>query len=93
MSDGEEIALRAIKARPGCSAWALSVLADSPPGMDSETFRYLLEHELQRLHAAGRIQATTYGVERVSYWPASYDVPDWAGDPVTPAEAAERDRA
>lgn len=59
--------------------------------MHSSTWRALLAEELAALHAAGRVQATTYGVERVSYWPASYEVPEWVGELVTPDEAAERD--
>lgn len=65
----------------------MSVLV-SPAGMHSSTWRALLAEELAALHAAC-VQATTYGVERVSYWPASYE-PEWAGELVTPDEAAER---
>jgi len=85
------LALRAISQKPGCSAWALSVLVDPPAGMTSSTWRDLLAEELAALHAAGRVQATTYGARRVSYWPASYEVPEWAGELVTADEAAERD--
>lgn len=74
------MALRAVHQYPGCSAWALGVLVEPPDGLMLEEWRALLEAELPRLHAAGRVQATTFGVERVRYWPAGYDVPEVAGE-------------
>lgn len=81
MSERSALALRAVHAHPGCSAWALSVLAP-PDGMMIAEWRELLDRELPRLHAAGRVQATTFGVERVRYWPVGFDVPGAAGDVV-----------
>jgi hypothetical protein len=58
------------------------VLVDTPDGMTHEEWRDLLDTTLPRLHAAGRVQATRHGIERVRYWPAGYDVPEVAGEVV-----------
>lgn len=87
MSERSALALRAVHQYPGCSAWALSVLAAPPDGMTHIEWRGALERELPLLHAAGKVQATsmvgptTFG-PGLGYWPAGYDVPELAGEVV-----------
>lgn len=76
------MALRAVHQYPGCSAWALWVILETPSGFS--------DGERKALLWVGQ-KSGLYGVERVSYWPASYEVPEWAGELVTADEAAERD--
>ena len=80
--DTEGLVLSAVRRKPGCSAWALSVLVDPPADMLIEEWRECLARELPKLHAAGKVQATRYGVGVVSYWPMGFDVPAAAGEVV-----------
>ncbi len=82
MSDEEREAatLSAVRRSPGCSVWALGVVVDPPGSMLIEEWRAVLEEELPKLHAAGKVQATRYGVERVRYWPEGCAVPKAAGE-------------
>lgn len=88
--------LRAVIERPGCSAWALGVLANPPEGMGTAEWKGMLERELPRLHAEGLVKATRHGVGRVSWWPAEHELHPWAGELVpepAPIEVAPIDEA
>lgn len=86
MTDRARLALDAVKARPGCTAWALGILVDPPHllgvRLSVSEWRALLEEELPKLHRAGRVDATRYGLGAIAYWPTSYDVPESAGQEV-----------
>lgn len=83
-----QLALAAVRTRPGCSAWALGVLAPVPDGVDAREWRALLEAELPKLHAAGKVEATREGVGTVRYWPPRAEIPTAAGPKVPPATEA-----
>jgi len=82
VSERASMALRAVHSHPGCSAWALWVILETPSGFSDGEWKALLAEELPRLHAAGRVQATRF-IDRLTYWPAGYDVPELAGEVVS----------
>lgn len=88
MTDRAALALAAVRERPGCSAWALGVLVDPPKGMTVADWRALLEQELPKLHAEGKVVATRYGVGHVQWWPQRYEIPSGAGAKVPPSSEA-----
>lgn len=78
--DRAALALAAVRERPGCSAWALGILANPPKGMSTEDWRALLEDELPKLHQQRQVARTTTGLGFERWWPARFAVPVAAGE-------------